>query len=91
MKARPVTGVTSTALERKKWRYACRLFGTYNLKEGAMRRLDPLACNDRSWAAASAPKDLLESGGSCGSATVVAHARMDTTIMDFYVVRAEVL
>jgi hypothetical protein len=35
-KVRLITDVTSTALGRKKWCYACRLFETNSLKEGAM-------------------------------------------------------
>jgi hypothetical protein len=34
------------ASEKKKWRYVCRLFGTNNLKEGAMWRIDPLLRGD---------------------------------------------
>jgi hypothetical protein len=45
-KVRPITDATSTALEKKKWRYACRLFGTNSLKEGAMGHIDPLPGND---------------------------------------------
>jgi hypothetical protein len=32
--------------ENKKWRYACRLFVTNNLKEGAMWSIDPLLSGD---------------------------------------------
>jgi hypothetical protein len=35
-KVRTITGVASTALGKKKWRYACRPFGTNSLKEGAV-------------------------------------------------------
>jgi hypothetical protein len=45
-KTRPITHVTSTALG-KEWRYACRLFGTNSLKEGAMWHTDPLLGNYR--------------------------------------------
>jgi hypothetical protein len=31
----------------KKWRYACRLFGTNSLKEGAIWHVDSLLGNDR--------------------------------------------
>jgi hypothetical protein len=41
-----ITNVTSTALEKKLWRYACKLFGTNSLKEGAMWRVDMLLRND---------------------------------------------
>jgi hypothetical protein len=34
-------------LEKKKWQYACRLFRTKSLKEGAMWHVDPLSGNDR--------------------------------------------
>jgi hypothetical protein len=33
-------------LDKKKWLYACRLFGTNSLKEGAMWHVDPLLDND---------------------------------------------
>jgi hypothetical protein len=33
--------------EKEKWRYACRLFGRYSLKEGAMWPVDPLLGNYR--------------------------------------------
>jgi hypothetical protein len=33
--------------EKEKWRYACKLFGTYSLKEGAMWHVEPLLGNDR--------------------------------------------
>jgi hypothetical protein len=42
---RLITEVASTALE-KEWQYACRLFGTNSLKEGAMWHVDPLLGND---------------------------------------------
>jgi hypothetical protein len=44
-KARPIRDVTSKPSE-KKWRYACRLFGTNTLKEGAMWYVDPLLSNN---------------------------------------------
>jgi hypothetical protein len=36
-----------TAVGKKKWRYACRLFETNSLKEGAMWHVYPLVGNDR--------------------------------------------
>jgi hypothetical protein len=36
MKARPVTGIASTAFRKEKWQYACGLFRTNSFKEGAM-------------------------------------------------------
>jgi hypothetical protein len=49
-KVRPITDITSTALGKKKWQYADRLFGTNSLKEGAMWQVDPLLgnCHERS-------------------------------------------
>jgi hypothetical protein len=43
----PITDVTSTGFGKKKWRYACRLFGTNNLNEGAMWHVDPLLGHER--------------------------------------------
>jgi hypothetical protein len=37
---RPSTDVASTGLGGKKWRYACRSFGVYGLKEGVMWRVE---------------------------------------------------
>jgi hypothetical protein len=44
-KARPITDVTSIALGKKKWLYACKLFWTNSFKEGAMWYVDPLLDN----------------------------------------------
>jgi hypothetical protein len=44
-KARPIRNVTSVPLEKKKWRYACRPFGTNSLKVGATWHVDPLLGN----------------------------------------------
>jgi hypothetical protein len=41
-KTRQITDITSTALEKKKCCYACRLFGMDILKEGAMWHVDLL-------------------------------------------------
>jgi hypothetical protein len=45
-KARPITGITSTALGGKIWWYTCKLFGMNSLKGGAMWYVDPLLGND---------------------------------------------
>jgi hypothetical protein len=41
MKAKPITDVTSIALGKKKWRYACKLFRTNSLKREQWH-VDPL-------------------------------------------------
>jgi hypothetical protein len=43
---RPITDVTRAALGKEERQYACRIFGTNSLKEGAMRHIDPLLGND---------------------------------------------
>jgi hypothetical protein len=45
-KARPITGITSTALGREKWWYTSKLFGMNSLKGEAMWYVDPLLGND---------------------------------------------
>jgi hypothetical protein len=37
---------TAQISDKKKWRYACRLFGTNSLKEGAIWRIDPFLGKD---------------------------------------------
>jgi hypothetical protein len=45
-KERPITDVTSTALGKEEWWYACRLFRRNSLKEGAKWNVDLLLGND---------------------------------------------
>jgi hypothetical protein len=47
-------------MEKKKWRYTCRLFGMNSLKEGAMWDVDPLLSSNHKISSYTTP--LLDSG-----------------------------
>jgi hypothetical protein len=99
-KVNPITGVTTQPSEKKKWRYACRLFEMNIFKKGAMCRIDLLLENNREinneTTAVVRQRPMCQWTGwkavfSAESAPIAAHATMGTTMRSsiFYAFRAE--